>query len=196
MDHHPSWKLHKNPFWRVKHPGGNRLSTVTNTFATPSETGGKVKEPIYAYRADQDVSGKVILNCSKKVEHLGIKVQFIGRIDMSMGIHEGKPHYDFISLSKELSPPGAIGPGEFVIPFVFRNMDKEFESYRGRNVSVRYIIKVLVDRKFLLPLTHEHDVWVQMLGQEPTEHEAIKMEVGIEDCVSAKKRSVWLFRRL
>jgi vacuolar protein sorting-associated protein 26 len=69
------------------------------------------------------------------------------------------------------------------IPFLFRNMDKEHESYRGRNVNVRYFVKVVMERKFLPPLTKEHDVWVQLYGQAPTQNEAIKMEVGIEDCL-------------
>lgn len=62
-------------------------------------------------------------------------------------------------------------------------MDKEHESYKGRNVAVRYFVKVVIERKFLPPITKEHDVWVQILGQEPYENEAIKMEVGIEDCL-------------
>ena len=62
-------------------------------------------------------------------------------------------------------------------------MDKEHESYRGRNVSVRYFVKVVIERKFLPPVTKEHDVWVQLLGSPPTQNEAIKMEVGIEDCL-------------
>ena len=99
------------------------------------------------------------------------------------GMHEGRPHYDFTSLSKELAPPGLLYQSETVLPFHFRNMDKEFESYRGRNVAVRYIIKVVMERKFLPPLTKEHDVWVQLLGQPPQQDEAIKMEVGIEDCL-------------
>jgi vacuolar protein sorting-associated protein 26 len=145
------------------------------------------KEIIYAFSAtEQEISGTVLLHLppgGKKVDHLGIKVMCIGRIDMSMGIHEGKPHYDFVSLSKELSPPGTIFQSQMILPFRFKNMDMEFESYRGRNVSVRYLIKVQIDRKFLPPLTKEHDIWVQMLGQEPMDHEAIKMEVGIEDCL-------------
>jgi vacuolar protein sorting-associated protein 26 len=42
---------------------------------------------------------------------------------------------------------------------------------------------VKVERKFLPPIVQEQDVWVQILGQEPKHHEAIKMEVGIEDCL-------------
>lgn len=32
-------------------------------------------------------------------------------------------------------------------------------------------------------LNKEHDVWVQKMGQPPQQNEAIKMEVGIEDCL-------------
>lgn len=136
------------------------------------------------YDANQDVQGTVTLRLppgGKKVDHLGVKIMFIGRIDMSMGIHEGKPSYDVSSLSKELAPPGTVFQ-DTSLPFKF-HMDKELESYRGRNVAVRYLLKVALDRKFLPPLTAEKDVWVQLLGQEPTLHEPIKMEVGIEDCL-------------
>ena len=53
----------------------------------------------------------------------------------------------------------------------------------GCNVNVRYFVKVLVERKFLPPITQECDVWVQHYGQPPATNEAIKMEVGIEDCL-------------
>jgi vacuolar protein sorting-associated protein 26 len=122
----------------------------------------------------------------KKCDHLGIKVQFLGRIDISAGVHDGKPHYDFVSVSKELCPPGILFQAETVYPFKFRQMDKEFESYRGRNVSVRYLIKVTMERKFMPPLNKEHEVWVQCLQPGPPpniEDSAIKMEVGIEDCL-------------
>lgn len=86
-------------------------------------------------------------------------------------------------MSKELSPPGILYDAYVEVPFLFKNMDKEHESYKGRNVAVRYFVKVVIERKFLPPITKEQDVWVQILGQEPMENEAIKMEVGIEDCL-------------
>ncbi|GKY92635.1 hypothetical protein MPSEU_000233600 [Mayamaea pseudoterrestris] len=198
LDHHPSWKLHKNPFWRVQHPGGSKVQPIGGAGSSmygqqqqqqsSSLSSFSQKEIIYAFEPGQTISGRVIFRSppgSKTVEHLGIKVQFIGRIDMSMGIHEGKPHYDFVSLSKELAPPGTLY--QHVLPFTFRTSilegDQVFESYRGRNVSVRYLVKVQMDRKFLPPLKKEHEIWMQTLGTEPTHHEAIKMEVGIEDCL-------------
>lgn len=89
MDHYPSWKLHKNPFWRVKHPSGTKMAAVApNSFTGDLE----VKSQLFAYEAHQDVGGCVTLHVApgKKIEHLGIKVQFIGRIDMvsnETGVH-------------------------------------------------------------------------------------------------------------
>ena len=142
-------------------------------------------DALYVFEGSQDVEGHVIITMppGKKTEHLGIKLQFIGRIDMSVGIHEGKPHYDFVSLSKELAPPGVLYQQQTILPFRFKNMEKELESYRGRNVSVRYMVKFKMERKFVPPLKKEHDVWVQLLQQQPTRDEPIEMEVGIEDCL-------------
>ena len=281
LDHTPSWRLHRNPFWRVKHPMGDQFALsgsgmpqqgnvqqqpgtgmqqgfpqqqlansmqpnmqqqqpygmqpqpgmLPNNMQQPgmmtqpnNYTMGQNQQPgmqqynqqqpgmmqynqqqpvqqtmippanqkdiVYAFEANHDFSGCVILRLPmtssgsfKKFEHLGIKVQFIGRIDMTMGIHEGRPHYDFTSLSKELAPPGALYQPETVLPFSFKNMEKELESYRGRNVAVRYLVRVVFERKFLPPITKEHDVWVQLMGGPPQQDEAIKMEVGIEDCL-------------
>ena len=103
MDHFPSWKLNKNPFWRVKHPNGIKGASVAPVMNSYGEL--EVKPQIFAYESHQDVVGTVALHLApgKKVEHLGIKIQFIGRIDTGFGVNEGRPHYDFISLSKELA---------------------------------------------------------------------------------------------
>lgn len=172
MTHHPSWRMRKNPFWKV---GSTQV-------APDADLGGGL---LLAYDSTENIAGTVVLSLSpgKKTDHLGIKIQFIGRIDMGHGVHEGRPHYDFISLSKELSPPGSIFQAKTELPFLFKNMDKEHESYRGRNVAVRYFVKVVIERKFLPPIQKEQDVWVQIMGSAPIDNQAIKMEVGIEDCL-------------
>lgn len=98
------------------------------------------------------------------------------------GAHEGRPSYDFISLSKELLPPGSLYETRS-IPFNFRGVEKMHETYHGRNVSVKYFVRVEAARQWLPPITQEHEVIVQLLGVEPSINEAIKMEVGIEDCL-------------
>ena len=149
LDHNPSWRLHKNPFWRVKHPGGDKFHVSQQSSGMPSNQQQAMYSPVgqqqqqppslvperssaastipsiasgmqppyagntsnmynstnnsmystapatplsmhgkqvaYAYEASQDISGSVSFQIppgGKKFEHLGIKVQFIGRIDM------------------------------------------------------------------------------------------------------------------
>lgn len=166
----------------MKHPNSNRLFNQATVAAVAPA--GQQQSSVFAYEQHQDVGGTVTLHLApgKKIEHSGIKIQFIGRIEMSMGINEGQRHYDFVSLSKELAPPGILYQ-TMQLPFLFRNMDKEHESYRGRNVSVRYFVKVVLERKFLPPIQKEHDIWIQVLGRAPAQNEAIKMEVGIDDCL-------------
>jgi Vacuolar protein sorting-associated protein 26 len=84
IDHYPSWRLHKNPFWRVKSPQLSKMASVTPTGMGPGGEMDTKQTQLYGYEASQDISGIVTLQIppGKKVEHLGIKVQFIGRIDM------------------------------------------------------------------------------------------------------------------
>jgi hypothetical protein len=96
MDHYPSWKFHKNPFWRVKHPNGSKLQAVTPVVNAQGEL--EAKEPIFAYEASQDIGGIVTIQCipGKKTEHMGIKIQFIGRIDMVRGFYK-RAGVDFVA---------------------------------------------------------------------------------------------------
>lgn len=83
-------------------------------------------------------------------------------------------------------PPGSLFDTR-TIPFNFRGVEKIHETYHGRNVSVKYFVRVEVQRQLggmkMPPITQEHEVIVQIPGVEPSINEPIKMEVGIEDCL-------------
>lgn len=96
---------------------------------------------------------------------------------------DGRGHYDFISLAKELSPPSSLFNQNTAFAFHFKNVEKPYESYHGKNVSIRYLVRVSIERKFLPPISSEKEVLVQIIGREPQINEPIKMEVGIEDCL-------------
>jgi len=102
LDHYPSWKVTKNPFIAGLH----KKALVSNTNTAPHQMNmnmgnppmqpysntqqaimggyGAQHEVIYAYGENEDVQGVVhlVLPPGKKFEHLGIKIQFVGRIDM------------------------------------------------------------------------------------------------------------------
>jgi len=142
---------------------------------------------VYAYDGGQDVGGVVHLTLphGKSYEHLGVKIQFLGRISMAEAtVFEGRPKYDFISLLKELQPPTTLYQTSTTIPFHFHNIEKQYETYHGRNVSISYTIRVLVERKFLPPLKKDAEVIFQIRNSMcPVNQNDIKMEVGIEECL-------------
>ena len=90
-------------------------------------------------------------------------------------------HYEFLSLVQELAAPGELlHPQTF--PFNFKNVEKQYESYNGINVKLRYFVRVTVSRR-MADVIREKDLWVYSYRMPPETNSPIKMDVGIEDCL-------------
>lgn len=75
-------------------------------------------------------------------------------------------------------------------PFEFKNVEKQYESYRGKNVRLKYYVKVTVSRKSSSEITREKELWVYQITEAPVETPGrvgkvgnVKMDVGILDCL-------------
>ncbi|KAJ1917177.1 Vacuolar protein sorting-associated protein 26 [Mycoemilia scoparia] len=138
----------------------------------------KEKAPLYF--DGESVHGKVNINVGdgKHVEHYGIKVQFVGSIET---FYDRSTQYEFVSLGQELASPGVIS-GSSTYSFNFKNVEKQYESYQGINVKLRYFIRVTISRR-MRSITADKDVWVYSYKMPPHTNHTIKMEVGIEDCL-------------
>lgn len=90
-------------------------------------------------------------------------------------------HYEFLSLVQELAMPGELRESES-FPFEFKNVEKLYESYNGINVKLRYFLRVTVSRR-MSDVIKERELWVHSFRLPPDSNNAIKMEVGIEDCL-------------
>lgn len=121
----------------------------------------------------------VVMSKGKKIEHVGIKVELIGQIEL---FYDRGNHFEFSSLMRELAPPGVLRDSE-TFPFEFPKQEKLHESYNGINVRLRYFIKFSIARQYSSNIVKEQDFWVQKIAQEPDINNSIKMEVGIEDCL-------------
>ena len=70
----------------MPYAGSNMYNSTSMYNSPPASSLSMHGKPVaYAYEASQDISGSVSLQLppgGKKFEHLGIKVQFIGRIGM------------------------------------------------------------------------------------------------------------------
>ena len=87
---------------------------------------------------------------------------------------------------RELEPPGEL-VGEKTYPFEFTGVDKQYESYDGINVRLRYFVRVTIARQYSSKIVHEETIRVHVASTQPEEqpdsNNSIKMEVGIEDCL-------------
>ena len=139
-------------------------------------------EEQYLFTANDDISGVVEVDVggSRRLEHTGVKMEFIGQIEM---LQDRSSTYEFTSLVRELESPGEL-QGSKSYPFQFTGVDKPFESYDGINVRLRYFVRVTVMRQYSGRVVHEESVRVHVPAPlEPETNNSIKMEVGIEDCL-------------
>lgn len=139
------------------------------------------------YLDGESVKGAVTVRTreGKRVEHIGVKVQLLGSIELQL---DAVASLDFLSLATELAAPATVSQPE-TYPFEFRNVEKQHESYRGKNVRLRYYVRVVVLRKNKLDITREKELWVyQYLAPPPVldvaaPNPTVKMDVGIEHCL-------------
>jgi len=110
---------------------------------------------------------------------LGIKLEFIGQIEL---YYDRGNHTQFIAIGKELATAGEIS-GETTYEFNFETVDKLYESYIGVNVRLRYFLRTLITRQYAPNIVKEQDIWVINYGEEPDINSALKMEVGIDECL-------------
>lgn len=90
-------------------------------------------------------------------------------------------HDDFLSLGQELAAPAELRHPE-TFDFEFKNVEKQYESYNGANVRLRYYIRVTVFRR-MADVVRDKDIWVYSYRNNLDSISSIKMDVGIEDCL-------------
>ena len=108
-------------------------------------------------------------------------------------------HQEFLSLSQEVAAPGDLRQAQ-TFDFLFKNVEKQYESYLGINVKLRfvflsnfgarlfscirarYFIRVTISRR-MADVVKDKDIWVHSFRMPPDSNNSIKMEVGIEDCL-------------
>jgi len=143
----------------------------------------KGPQKLLVYVGDEPVKGQVVCNVKggKKIEHEGIKIEFIGEIEL---VYDRGSHYDFTNQIQELAPPGVLSSST-TYEFEFANLDnsKSHESYNGLNVRLRYYLKFTIMRSLVANYSKEQDIWVINYHDPPEMNGSIKMEVGIEDCL-------------
>ena len=124
------------------------------------------------------MKGKVFVNLNKgkRLDHMGIRVELVGIIE---NLFDPKQNSTFLQLVRDLEPPGSL-TDNMTYDFSFNRVEKQFESYNGIVVRVKYFLNVVINRNYNR-ITKEEEFIVQNLGEEPEANPPVKMEVGIEE---------------
>jgi len=133
------------------------------------------------YGSSDKVKGKITISAldGKKVEHIGIKLEFIGQIEL---YYDRGNHTQFISNDRELATAGEI-VGDTTFDFNFENIEKVYESYNGMNVRLRYFLRTSINRQYVPNIVKEQELWITSYGAVPELNSPLKMEVGIDECL-------------
>lgn len=117
----------------------------------------------------------------KKADHQGIRVQLIGQIEQAA--ERGNPS-DFLSLSRDLAVVGDLTQ-QATLPFEFNSVEMEHDSYKGLQVRLKYLLRVTMQRPYGASIVRDFPFWVRNYKAIDTAPPtaAVKMEVGIEDCL-------------
>ncbi|KAL0214634.1 hypothetical protein P9112_006818 [Eukaryota sp. TZLM1-RC] len=139
----------------------------------------KPEHLVHLFQCNDPVTGQIIITPlpEKRIEHLGIKVELLGQIELA--IEKGRP-FEFTSAEQELEGAGTLDSVQ-TFSFDFSNVEKPHETYHGKNIKLRYFIRVTIARSLTPNIITEKDLLVHTYGTISSVNQPIRLEVGIED---------------
>lgn len=138
--------------------------------------------PLFSSKDTICAEVKIANQPGKKLDHSGIRVQLLGQIELAS--ERGHPQ-DFLGLVRDLAAPGDISTQQSY-QAEFANVEMQYDSHRGIQVRLRYLLRVTVARGYANTVTKDFHFWVRNYEAAPApipNAPPIKMEVGIEDCL-------------
>jgi vacuolar protein sorting-associated protein 26 len=153
-----------------------------STTSVKTPTGNITEIPIY--HDTDNINGQlaIYLNKNKNYEHNGVKVELIGMIENH---RDKRLTSKFITITKDLLPPGTLDNEKTLLEFEFSQFEKLYESYKGINVSVRYYISAIIGTKYKNVVEEkEFFIYKPVEMKELVDEEKnipIQMEIGIEE---------------
>ena len=129
----------------------------------------------------ENIEGKIIICINNNsFSHNGIKIQILGLIENKIG---QKKNSEFISLTKDLSPPSKLINQINTFEYSFSNVEKNYESYRGKNFNIKYLIRVIIETKLRALIWEREFGVINPVKKEALEilNDPIDMSVGIGD---------------
>ena len=114
--------------------------------------GNKLECPTFYGSEPIKGSVQIILNNnSSRLHHSGIKIELIGEIDIHINDNDENNNITnnqfnrFLSLTNNLSSQGILNKENNIYDFEFKSVEKQYDSYKGTQFSIRYILLVTID---------------------------------------------------
>jgi vacuolar protein sorting-associated protein 26 len=163
-----------------------------NNMATIDDPYDRTSEKMHVFQHTEPIQGVVALRPKGSYTHKGILVEFIGVIT-TLGDKEDK--IEFLHRHKTFDPATISQPTN--LDFSFPE-DKEYESYRGVNAKVSYLMRVTIQRP-LKNVVETEEIWVSKIDHARSEAEpdandgktwfrekefgpqSVSMEVGVDN---------------
>lgn len=165
----------------------NSLSSSSTGTVNNGDASEVEEEYLYRYTGNEDIRGEVAIKLedpSRKFDHTGIKIEFIGEVVLNS---DKSTRHAFTTLQYDLRPAGRLEDAVVVLPFVFAEPPKQYDSYIGTCARVKYFLRVTVGRSFLSSnVVKERELWVMNYYKPPAVNRPIHMEVGLEDCLDVE----------
>lgn len=135
---------------------------------------------------DEEVNGCVDISLKgmKKFDHLGIKIELIGRIGIiySEIPSDSSLNTDFLNTNIDLKSAGSIAQ-DTKYAFSFPRMHKPYETYNGVTAKLRYFVRLSVIRSYAPNIIKEQEICIFHYSKPPSLRCVIKREVGYEDYI-------------
>ena len=139
---------------------------------------------------------QISLNNSQKLKHSGIKIELIGEIDIHINDNETENPLNnnqfnrFLSLTNNISKQGTLNKEINLFNFEFKGVEKQYDSYRGKKFSIKYILLVTINIG-LSSVTKEKEICIfncdrnlkkiNKLFKKEDINNKVKVEIGVEN---------------
>ena len=149
------------------------------------------------FYGSEAIKGSVQINInnnSSKIQHQGIKIELIGEIDIHINeennLNNNNNQFNrFLSLTNNLSTGGILNRENNIYDFEFKSVEKQYDSYKGKKFSIKYLLLVTVDLGFDSIIKKEKEICIFNCDKNLkrinqlfiNDNNKIRVEIGVEN---------------
>ena len=149
------------------------------------------------FYGSEAIKGSVQINInnnSSKIQHQGIKIELIGEIDIHINEENNLNNNNnqinrFLSLTNNLSTSGILNRENNIYDFEFKSVEKQYDSYKGKKFSIKYLLLVTVDLGFDSIIKKEKEICIFNCDKNLkrinqlfiNDNNKIRVEIGVEN---------------